>query len=147
MSVYKCSFRIYIIFCHMRAFNKTAATSVRPQPFSTLCTTPLGKMTLCVEKLCTMPKWFCLVCFGHCHLVLQRISKGAYIYFWLWSSSSYAIFGWKLKFAKITFFMPLIRGWFLPAFYISFAGLPLLKANHRWYITYFGIWTPGEGCG
>ena len=46
MSVYKCSFRIYIIFYHRRPFNKTTATSVRPHPFSTLCTTPLGKMTL-----------------------------------------------------------------------------------------------------
>ena len=48
MSVYKCSFRIYIIFYHRRPFNKTAATLVRPHPFSTLCTTPLGKMTLCL---------------------------------------------------------------------------------------------------
>ena len=31
----------------MRPFNKTTATLVRPHPFSTLCTTPLGKMTLC----------------------------------------------------------------------------------------------------
>ena len=31
----------------MRAFNKTAATLVRPHPFSTLCTTPLGKMWVC----------------------------------------------------------------------------------------------------
>ena len=46
MSAYKCSFRIYIIFYHRRPFNKTAATLVRPHPFSTLCTTPLGKMTL-----------------------------------------------------------------------------------------------------
>ena len=42
----KCSFRIYIIFYHRRPFNKTTATLVRPHPFSTLCTTPLGKMTL-----------------------------------------------------------------------------------------------------
>ena len=48
MSVYKCSFRIYIIFYHRRPFNKTTATLVRPHPFSTLCTTPLGKMTLCL---------------------------------------------------------------------------------------------------
>ena len=48
MSIYKCSFRIYIIFYHMRPFNKTTATLVRPHPFSTLCTTPLGKMTLCL---------------------------------------------------------------------------------------------------
>ena len=34
----------------MRPFNKTAATLVRPHPFSTLCTTPLGKMTLCPKK-------------------------------------------------------------------------------------------------
>ena len=46
MSVYKCSFRIYIIFYYMRPFNKTTATLVRPHLFSTLCTTPLGKMTL-----------------------------------------------------------------------------------------------------
>ena len=44
MSPYKCSFRIYIIFYHRRPFNKTAATLMRPHPFSTLCTTPLGKM-------------------------------------------------------------------------------------------------------
>ena len=47
MSVYKCSCRIYIIFYHMRPFNKTTATLVRPHPFSTLCTTPLGKMWVC----------------------------------------------------------------------------------------------------
>ena len=47
MSVYKCSFRIYIIFYHRRPFNKTAATLVRPHPISTLCTTPLGKMWVC----------------------------------------------------------------------------------------------------
>ena len=46
MSVCKCSFRIYIIFYHRRPFNKTAATLGRPHPFSTLCTTSLGKMTL-----------------------------------------------------------------------------------------------------
>ena len=46
MSVYKCSFRIYIIFYHRWPFNKTTATLVRPRPFSTLCTTPVGKMTL-----------------------------------------------------------------------------------------------------
>ena len=46
MSVYKCSFSIYIIFYHRRPFNKTAATLVRPHPFSTLCTTPLGKLML-----------------------------------------------------------------------------------------------------
>ena len=34
----------------MRPFTKTAATLVRPHPFSTLCTTPLGKMTLCVSS-------------------------------------------------------------------------------------------------
>ena len=33
-------------FYHMRPFNKTTATLVRPHPISTLCTTPLGKMTL-----------------------------------------------------------------------------------------------------
>ena len=44
MSIYKCSCRIYIIFYHMRPFNQTTATLVRPHPFSTLCTTPLGKM-------------------------------------------------------------------------------------------------------
>ena len=44
MSAYKCSFRIYIIFYHRRPFNKTAATLVRPHPFSTLWTTPLEKM-------------------------------------------------------------------------------------------------------
>ena len=47
MSVYKCSFRMYIIFYHRWPFNKTTATLVRPHPFSTLCTTPVGKMTLC----------------------------------------------------------------------------------------------------
>ena len=47
MSVHKCSFRICIIFYHMRPFNKTTATLVRPHPFSTLCTTPLGKLMLC----------------------------------------------------------------------------------------------------
>ena len=31
----------------MRPFNKTTATLVRPHLFSTLCTTPIGKMTLC----------------------------------------------------------------------------------------------------
>ena len=30
----------------MRPFDKTATTLVRPHPFSTLCSTPLGKMTL-----------------------------------------------------------------------------------------------------
>merc|ERR1712045_452004 len=35
----------------MRSFNKTAATLVRPNPFSTLCTTTLGKMTLCLRIL------------------------------------------------------------------------------------------------
>ena len=43
MSVHKCIFRIHIIFYHMRSFNKTTATLVRPLPFSTLCPTPLGK--------------------------------------------------------------------------------------------------------
>ena len=47
MSPYKCSFRIYIIFYHRRPFNKTAATLVRPHPFSTLWTTPLEKMWVC----------------------------------------------------------------------------------------------------
>ena len=47
MSAYECSFRIYIIFYHMRPFNKTTATLVRPHPISTLCTTPLGKMWVC----------------------------------------------------------------------------------------------------
>ena len=51
MSVYKCSFRIYIIFYHRRPFNKTTATLVRPHPFSTLCTTPVGKMMLCVQEV------------------------------------------------------------------------------------------------
>ena len=37
----------------MRAFNKTAATLVRPHPFSTLCTTPLGKMWVCKVTLAT----------------------------------------------------------------------------------------------
>ena len=52
MSVYKCSFRIYIIFYHRRPFNKTAATLVRPHPISTLCTTPLGKMWVCIFVRC-----------------------------------------------------------------------------------------------
>ena len=30
----------------MKPFDKTATTLVRPHPFSTLYTTPLGKMTL-----------------------------------------------------------------------------------------------------
>ena len=47
MSVYKCSFSIYIIFYHMRPFNKTTATLVRPHPFSTLCPTPLGNSPVC----------------------------------------------------------------------------------------------------
>ena len=47
MSVHKCIFRIHIIFYHMRSFNKTTATLVRPHPFSTLCPTPLGKSPVC----------------------------------------------------------------------------------------------------
>ena len=43
ISVYECSFRIYIIFYHRTPFNKTTATLVRPHPFFTLCPTPLGK--------------------------------------------------------------------------------------------------------
>ena len=43
MSVHKCIFRIHIIFYHMRSFNKTTATLVRPHPFSTLWTTPKKK--------------------------------------------------------------------------------------------------------
>ena len=49
MSAYKCSFRIHIIFYHKRPFDKTTTTLVRPHPFSSLCTTPAGKMTLCCE--------------------------------------------------------------------------------------------------
>ena len=55
MSPYKCSFRIYIIFYHRRPFNKTAATLVRPHLFSTLCTTPLGKMTLWMFNCSILP--------------------------------------------------------------------------------------------
>ena len=47
MSAYECRFRIHIIFYHRRPLNKTTATLVRPHPFSTLCTTPVGKMMLC----------------------------------------------------------------------------------------------------
>ena len=51
ISVYKCSFRIYIIFYQMRQFSKNTATFVRPDRFSTLCSTPIGNSPVCSTML------------------------------------------------------------------------------------------------
>ena len=73
MSVYKYSFRIYIIFYHKIPFNKTAATLVRPHPFTTLCTTPFGEMWVCTRKITAL---------GHSTCRTDHHTYGESSYFW-----------------------------------------------------------------
>ena len=104
MSVYKCSFRIYIIFYHRRPFNKTAATLVRPHLFSTLCTNPLGKMTLWYTTL----SWkrllrICDMCFANPRYI-GTLQSSASAQCWLFVSVWYAVHGccWQETHSAIT---------------------------------------------
>ena len=68
----------------MRPFNKTTATLERPHLFSTLCTTPTGKMTLLkghlqkhIQSVHEGPKFPC----PHCVIVYSnQLGKLAFIH-------------------------------------------------------------------